>query len=82
MKDVYLLQHVHDVDDGAEEVNVIGIDDTGDSALAAVERVMSQPGFCDYPDFVIPRGSSQESGFNLDRYPLNQDHWSEGFVAC
>ncbi|HUT40356.1 MAG TPA: serine kinase [Gammaproteobacteria bacterium] len=82
MKDVYVLQYVHYFDDGTEDVKVIGIYDANESALAAIERFKSQPGFCDFPELVDPSGSAEVSGFNLDSYPLYKDHWSEGFLTC
>ncbi|MEZ5542739.1 MAG: hypothetical protein R3F42_11930 [Pseudomonadota bacterium] len=82
MEGVWLLPQVHSFDDGGEDVKVIGIYDARESALAAIVRLKLQPGFCDYPDLVDPSESSDASGFYLDRYPLNQDHWRVGFVTC
>jgi hypothetical protein len=66
MKHAYLLQHERP-DTG--DVKVIGIYSSRESAAAAIERLRTQPGFRDHPD-----------GFAIDRYALDRDHWSEGFL--
>lgn len=74
MDHVFLLQHVHVYRDGEEDVKCIGIYRTREAAEAAVARLKSQPGFRDDPGIV-----ENGSGFNIDRYVLDMDHWSEGF---
>ena len=66
--EVYLLQHSYEVMDD-EDVKVIGVYSSEMAARAAIERLKEQPGFRDHPD-----------GFHVDRYPLDKDHWTEGFV--
>ncbi len=68
--DVYVLQHVHEFKDGEEDVKMIGVYSTQEQAEAAVGRMRLQPGFSDTP-----------KGFCIDRYPLDQDHWSEGYIT-
>ena len=66
MERAYLLQHErHDT----ENVKVIGVYSSREAAEAAVERLRLALGFRDYPD-----------GFSVDEYPLDVDHWAEGFV--
>lgn len=67
MKQVFVLQHVHELD-GAEEVKLIGVYDTEDGARAAMKRASGLPGFADHPD-----------GFSIDGYELGRDHWTDGF---
>ena len=68
---VYLLQHRHELDgDDAEEVKTIGIYSTESNAEAAVQRLVTQPGFRDYPD-----------DFVIDEYEVDQDEWDEGFIT-
>jgi homoserine kinase type II len=66
MDRVYLLQHERP---DTEDVKTVGIYSSRADARAAVQRVLQQPGFCDYP-----------GGFSIDAYELNKDHWAEGFV--
>ena len=55
---------------GDEDTDLlIGAYRTAESAKAAIERVKDQPGFRDYPQ-----------GFAAHEYPLDQDHWTQGFV--
>mgnify|MGYP003581344561 CR=1 FL=1 len=53
-----------------EDVKTIGVYSTRDNAAAAIQRFRGRPGFRDYPD-----------GFQIDEYPLDRDHWGEGFTT-
>jgi hypothetical protein len=66
----FVLQHVHVINDGEEDVKLIGVYSTRERAEQAVARLRSQPGFCDTPE-----------GFSIDEYPVDQDHWTEGYVT-
>jgi hypothetical protein len=70
MASVFVLQHVHEREDGPEDVKLIGVYSSREKAQAAVERLIRQPGFSDAPD-----------GFSVDEYPVDQDHWVEGYVV-
>jgi hypothetical protein len=61
---VYVLSHI----DSYEDEKLIGVYRTEDDALAAVERTKEKPGF-----------SEKGGRFVIDKYELNQDHWTEGF---
>jgi len=67
--EVFMVQHAYEVD-GEEDVKTVGIYSTRTEAEAAVERARARPGFRDYPD-----------GFYIDRYVLDRDCWTEGFVS-
>jgi hypothetical protein len=67
-KDVYVLQHSYQ-DAGCAETKMIGIYRLREEAEAAIIRLKLQPGFRDFQD-----------DFHIDRYPLDLDHWSEGFT--
>jgi hypothetical protein len=69
-REVFLVQHVHILDDGEEDVKTIGVYSTREAAQQAVDRVRLQPGFRDAPD-----------GFSVDLYWLDQDCWEDGFVT-
>ena len=68
--DVFVVQHVHDMEDGEEDVKMIGVYSSREKAEQAVERLQIQPGFSDLPE-----------GFCIDRYPVDKDHWTEGYVT-
>lgn len=70
MASVFVLQHVHSQDDGAEDVKFIGVYSSREKAREAVTRLARLPGFADDPD-----------GFHIDEYCVDQDHWAEGFVT-
>ena len=69
MDTVYVLHHVRSDDEYGDDAKLIGVYRSRDAAAAAVTRLLVQPGFRDHP-----------SGFQTDTYPLDQDHWGEGFV--
>lgn len=68
MDEVVLLWHVHQVD-GEEDSKLIGVYRTEEDACAAIERLRTKPGF-----------AQTVQGFQHERYQLNVDHWTEGFV--
>jgi hypothetical protein len=70
MDEVFLLWHVHELNDGEDDEKLIGVYRTEHDARAAIERVGDQPGFVDHPD-----------GFQICQYDLNSDNWTEGFVT-
>jgi hypothetical protein len=70
MKFVYLVQHVHKFNEDDEDVKIIGIYATEQLAQEAVERTKKLAGFSEAVD-----------GFYIDRYELNKDHWTEGYVT-
>jgi hypothetical protein len=67
---VHLLMHVRSDDEDGESAKMIGVYSSESAARAAIERVMSQPGFADHPD-----------GFHIDEYEIDQDNWSGGFIS-
>jgi hypothetical protein len=69
-REVFLVQHVHILDDGEEDVTVIGIYSTSEMAQRAVQRLRLRPGFSDAPD-----------GFSIDLYWVDQDGWEDGYVT-
>ena len=65
---VYLLQHVHLLEDGAEDVKIVGLYSSRESAEAAITRLSRVAGFSDAP-----------AGFHVDEYVLDHDQWVEGY---
>ena len=70
MTSVFVVQHVHEADDGTEDVKFIGVYSSRAAASAAVDRLSRRPGFADAVD-----------GFHIDEHRLDQDHWVEGYVT-
>lgn len=64
---VYLVQHVTDDDSPAK---IIGIYSSMDQARFAVRRLVSKSGFAEHAE-----------GFHIDPYPINKDHWIDGFQS-
>jgi hypothetical protein len=67
---VFVIQHVHALADGTEDVKLIGVYSTLPAANEAVARARARPGFSASPD-----------GFSVDEYLLDDDCWQEGYVS-
>lgn len=70
MTKVFVLQHIHELEDGPEDVKFIGVYSSRENAQAAISRLGRTPGFSDAP-----------SGFHIDEYQLDTDQWVEGYVT-
>jgi len=79
MKSVFIIQHLHVLPGGEEDVKLIGAYSSHAEALAAVSRLRTQPGFSDFPNVVTSSESDEEQGFYIGEFQLNLDHWSEGY---
>jgi hypothetical protein len=71
MDTVFVLRHVHEFDDGHEDLKIIGIYRTRQDAESVLEWVKEQPGF-----------RLHVEGFSIDEWPLNQTGWREGFSTA
>lgn len=71
MASVFVLQHVHAREDGAEDVKFIGVYSSRERADATAARLGRLPGFSEAPN-----------GFHVDEYRVDQDHWVEGYVVA
>lgn len=80
IQSVFVLEHLHTHEDGEECWKRIGIYRTYQDAMDAVARTRILPGFCDYPD-LMDETNEQSSGFLIEEYQLNLDHWQSGFVT-
>ncbi len=65
MTSVFVLQHVHELAGGVEDIKLIGVYSSREKAQAAVARLGRVPGFVEAPD-----------GFHIDEYRVDQDHWA------
>lgn len=66
--DVFLLYHTHDHSPD-EMSKLIGVYTSIEEAESAILRILPQPGFRDRPE-----------SFEIARYSIGQDHWTEGFI--
>ena len=66
---VYLLWHVRSDDEDGDDAKLVGVYSSDALAQEAIERKEGFPGFVDHPD-----------GFEIARYEIDLDAWSEGFV--
>jgi homoserine kinase type II len=71
MTSVYLLWHVRPDDEYGDDAKLVGVYSSEASAQEAVERKKDFPGFADHPD-----------GFEIARYEIDRDAWSEGFASA
>lgn len=67
---VFLVHHVHEFENGSEDVKLIGVYTSQADAEAAVARVRDQPGFRDHT-----------AGFDISEIRVGEDHWTEGFIS-
>ncbi len=65
-KTVFVLLHENKNDD----VKLIGVYSTKEQAQKARIRLTTKLGFKEFPE-----------GFSVDEYPINKDHWVEGFIS-
>lgn len=81
---VFLVQHVHLLlPQQEEDVKLVGAYSSRQSALAAVKRLSTAPGFSDHPDVVESSysGTGMGEGFHISEYRVDEDHWTSGYVA-
>jgi hypothetical protein len=81
MEVVYVLQHLRLLPNGEGDVKLIGVYRSLESALAAIGRLGQQPGFSDHPRLWNPETDDDEQGFHIAKYPLDKDHWAEGYLT-
>ncbi|MFE7798670.1 hypothetical protein [Nocardia sp. NPDC057440] len=70
MRDIFVLDHWYELDNGAEIVRTLGMYSTESKAEQAAEHMKDLPGFRDRPD-----------SFHIERYTIGKDHWTEGFFT-
>lgn len=70
MEVVFVLHHVRSDDEFGDDAKLVGVYRSQEAAKVACERLKDQPGFEDHPN-----------GWEISRYPLDKDHWQEGFIT-
>ena len=69
METVFLLWHVQEFGDSKNaDEKLIGVYKTEGDAKAAITRLSNKPGF-----------RESQAGFQISKYELNKDHWTEGY---
>ena len=81
MDSVFIVDHLNVHPSGHEDLKCNGVYRTYELAHAAVERLKTQPGFCDKPELINPEIDEDEAGFYISEYKLDKDHWTEGYVT-
>lgn len=66
MNRVFLLQHLHLLNDDEEDVKTLGVYSSREEALIAVERFRLLPGFSDTPNMANPSLPGPAEGFYID----------------
>ena len=67
---VHLLWFAKEMPEGEEDIELlIGVYSSDEEARGAIERMKDKPGFSEFPQ-----------GFEVCPYPLDRDHWTDGFV--
>jgi predicted HNH restriction endonuclease len=79
MQKAYLLQHLHVLAHGEDDVKIIGIYSSKEAAQAVAYRLKTHSGFRNFPNIVNSKSDEQPDGFYIDEYIVDQDHWKEGF---
>lgn len=69
-KNIFLVSHVHVHEVGEEDIKIIGIYSSKLKAEEAIVRMKHKKGFKD-----------AKEGFTIDKYLLNSDNWTEGYVT-
>ena len=71
MSTVFLLWHSREIGNGHTDDKLIGVYSSEAEAEAAKARKLRYEGFRDFP-----------RDFCIDRYELDRDQWSEGFIVA
>ena len=70
MDAVYLLWHSHPIGGNENNEKLIGAYSSEDEAKSAQNRLSGKAGFATYPQ-----------GFEIVKYRIGEDHWTEGYFT-
>lgn len=70
MKSVFILWHSYELNEGEEEIKLLGVFSSEGIAIKKISEYKKLPGFCDHLD-----------GFEVVSYKIDVDQWKEGFVT-
>jgi hypothetical protein len=68
MNSAFVVFHARVKDLDNEDIKLIGIFSSKQTAEAAVTKAKDLSGFCDH-----------QNGFSISEYTIDEIHWSEGF---
>lgn len=77
MKSVVIVQHLHTLPQGEDDVKMIGVYATREDALEATRPLATQPGFRELAD-VFDYSTENMQGFHIDEYEIGKNHGQEG----
>ncbi|MGB7415717.1 MAG: hypothetical protein WA902_16040 [Thermosynechococcaceae cyanobacterium] len=66
---MFVVLHTRELSSSVDDQKMIGAYSSREKGESAIARLLKQPGFRDFPD-----------SFSIDEYPIDQDHWQEGFI--
>jgi hypothetical protein len=82
MTTLFVVEHLHVLPNGEEDIKLIGVYSSRALATSAVERLARQPGFRDFPAIVDPAVSASDAeGFYVSEKVLDLDYWTGGYVT-
>jgi len=81
MNSLFVVQHLHKLPNGDDDLKLIGVYSSNESAHAAIGRLKGLPSFCEHPNFIDPSGDSDGQGFHVGEYAVDEDYWTEGYVT-
>lgn len=70
LRSVFLLWQTHELEGGESDEKLLGVYSTEEAANSRASAARRLPGFCLSPD-----------GFQVVRYVVDRDEWTEGFVT-
>ena len=78
---VFLLWHVRPSElDPEGDTKLVGVYGSEEAVLQATARLRDKPGFSEFPHVTGPESEmSEEGGFHISEYQLDEDHWADGF---
>lgn len=75
MNRVFVLQHLHVLDDDEEDVKMLGVYSSREEGVAAIERFRRLSGFRDTPQMAVHSDAPGDpEGFHLSEHELDKIH--------
>jgi hypothetical protein len=76
----FVLQHLHTLPGGEEDIKILGVYATKEDAESAVARFRMLPGFRDRPILRnLVNNESEVDGFYISDMEVGLDYWPEGY---
>ncbi len=79
---VFIVEHLHVLPSGEEDIKRIGVYTSRELATSAVQRLAKQPGFREAAAIIEPETNlCGVEGFYISATVLDLDYWTEGYVT-